>query len=120
MSASIASRHIALACAGVTRTLAVERGMRVTLGERVVEVVLHPRDADGWRAVGTGAVAGAQEVVAERAGTAWQVGVVLDMHAAFGVQVIVETAGVQRRHAWRKVAQEDQRLRIFVHQLPVG
>ena len=51
MSASIASRHIALACAGVTRTLAVERGMRVTLGERVVEVVLHPRDADGWRAV---------------------------------------------------------------------
>ena len=39
-----------LACAGVTRTLAVE-GARVRLGERAMQVVLHPCDADGWRAV---------------------------------------------------------------------
>jgi len=54
VAASIASRRIALACAGVTRALAIERaprGLRVRVGERVVEVVLHPVDADGWRAV---------------------------------------------------------------------
>jgi geranyl-CoA carboxylase alpha subunit len=48
---SVATRRLSLACAGVTRALAVERGTRVRLGERVVDVVLHPRDADGWRAV---------------------------------------------------------------------
>ena len=47
---SVASRRIVLACAGVTRTLAVE-GARVRLGERVLQVVPHPRDADGWRAI---------------------------------------------------------------------
>ena len=54
IAASIAQRRIALACAGVTRALAVERagrGARVRLGERVVSVVLHPCDADGWRAI---------------------------------------------------------------------
>ena len=50
IAASVASRRLALACAGVTRTLAVE-GARVHLGERVLRVVLHPCDADGWRAV---------------------------------------------------------------------
>ena len=54
VAASIASRRIALACAGVTRALAVERAGRVTrvrVGERVVEVALQGVDADGWRAV---------------------------------------------------------------------
>ncbi len=54
VAASVASRRLVLACAGVTRTLAVEpaaRGARVRLGERVAEVVLHPLDADGWRAI---------------------------------------------------------------------
>ena len=51
LSASVASRRIALVCAGVTRALAVEAGGRVRVGERVLHVVLHPRDADGWRAV---------------------------------------------------------------------
>ena len=47
----VASRRLALACEGVTRALAVEGGVRVRVGERVLDVVLHPRDADGWRAV---------------------------------------------------------------------
>ena len=47
---SVASRRIALACAGETRRLAVA-GPRVRVGERDVEVRLHPVDADGWRAV---------------------------------------------------------------------
>ncbi len=51
LAPSIASRRIALACAGVTRALVVDAGRRVHLGERVVDVVLHRRDADGWRAV---------------------------------------------------------------------
>ena len=51
LSASVASRRIGLVCAGVTRALAVEAGGRVRVGERVLHVVLHPRDADGWRAV---------------------------------------------------------------------
>jgi len=50
MAASVASRRIVLACAGVTRTLAVA-GARVRMGERELHVVLHPCDADGWRAV---------------------------------------------------------------------
>jgi len=50
MAASVASRRIVLACAGVTRTLAVA-GTRVRMGERGLHVVLHPCDADGWRAV---------------------------------------------------------------------
>ena len=51
LSASVASRRIALACAGAARSLAVEAGGRVLVGERVLRVVLHPCDADGWRAV---------------------------------------------------------------------
>ena len=51
LAASVATRRLLLACAGVTRSLAVERGARVTLGERVLEVRLHAPDADGWRAV---------------------------------------------------------------------
>ena len=47
---SVASRRLALACADVTRTLAVA-GARVRMGEREVDVVLHPCDADGWRGV---------------------------------------------------------------------
>jgi geranyl-CoA carboxylase alpha subunit len=47
---SVASRRIALACAGETRTLAVA-GTRVGIGERHVEVRLHAVDGDGWRAV---------------------------------------------------------------------
>ena len=50
VAASVASRGIRLACAGVTRALAVA-GSRVRVGERDVAIVLHPRDADGWRAV---------------------------------------------------------------------
>jgi len=50
MALGIASRRVALACAGVTRALAVA-GTRVRVGEREVDVVLHPADADGWRAV---------------------------------------------------------------------
>ena len=50
VAASVAWRRVALACAGVTRTLAVA-GTRVGVGGRDVEVVLHPCDADGWRAV---------------------------------------------------------------------
>jgi geranyl-CoA carboxylase alpha subunit len=50
LAPSIAARRVRLACAGVTRTLAVE-SERVRVGERTVEVVLHPCDADGWRAV---------------------------------------------------------------------
>jgi geranyl-CoA carboxylase alpha subunit len=50
VAASVSSRRLALACAGVTRTLAVA-GTRVSLGDRVVDVVLHAPDADGWRAV---------------------------------------------------------------------
>ena len=51
LAASVASRRVVLACAGVTRTLAVEAGTRVHLGDRALTVVLHPRDDDGWRAV---------------------------------------------------------------------
>ena len=51
LPSSVATRRVVLACAGVTRALAVERGTRVRLGDRLVDVVLHPRDADGWRAV---------------------------------------------------------------------
>ncbi len=50
-AASVATRRVQLACAGVVRTLAVEAGRRVRDGERSCEVVLHPCDADGWRAV---------------------------------------------------------------------
>jgi geranyl-CoA carboxylase alpha subunit len=46
----VASRRVALACAGVTRVLAVA-GTRVRVGEREIDVVLHPVGADGWRAV---------------------------------------------------------------------
>ena len=48
---SVATRRIVLACAGVTRALAVERGTRVHCGDRVVDVVLQAPDADGWRAI---------------------------------------------------------------------
>ena len=54
VAASIATRGLALACAGVTRALAVGhagRATRIRIGERVVDVVLHAVDADGWRAV---------------------------------------------------------------------
>ena len=51
LPASVATRRIALACAGFTRALAVERGTRVRLGDRAIDVLLHPCDADGWRAV---------------------------------------------------------------------
>ena len=51
LAASVAARRVVLACAGVTRTLAVEAGTRVRTGERLLHVVLHPCDADGWRAV---------------------------------------------------------------------
>jgi geranyl-CoA carboxylase alpha subunit len=50
VAASVASRRIALACAGVTRALAVE-GARVRVGDRIIEVTLEAPDADGWRAV---------------------------------------------------------------------
>ena len=50
-AASIATRRVALACAGVTRTLAVERGAHVRVGERTLHLALHAPDADGWRAV---------------------------------------------------------------------
>ena len=50
VAASVASRRIALACAGVTRALAVE-GARVRVGERVIEVTLEAADGDGWRTV---------------------------------------------------------------------
>ena len=50
-AASVASRRVVLACAGVSRTLAVEAGARVRMGDRAMSVVLHPVDADGWRAV---------------------------------------------------------------------
>ena len=50
LAASVASRRITLACAGVTRALAVE-GARVRVGDRIVEVTLEAPDADGWRAV---------------------------------------------------------------------
>jgi biotin carboxyl carrier protein len=50
MAASVASRRIVLACAGLTRTLAVT-GARVRVGDRELHVVLHPCDVDGWRAV---------------------------------------------------------------------
>ncbi len=48
---SVATRRLALACAGVTRTLTVEAGSHVRVGERVLHVVLHACDPDGWRAV---------------------------------------------------------------------
>ena len=54
VAASIATRGLALACGGVTRALAVGhagRATRARVGERVIEVVLHAVDADGWRAV---------------------------------------------------------------------
>jgi len=47
---SVVARRVALSCAGVTRALAVA-GARVRVGERDIDVVLHPADADGWRAV---------------------------------------------------------------------
>ena len=50
MAPSVASRRITLACAGEARALAVA-GTRVGEGERIVDVVLHTPDADGWRAV---------------------------------------------------------------------
>ena len=51
LATSVAARRVVLACAGATRTLAVEAGTRVHLGDRMRTVVLHPRDGDGWRAV---------------------------------------------------------------------
>ena len=51
LARSLAVRRVVLACASGTRALAVERGARVRLGERVIDVVLHPVDADGWRAI---------------------------------------------------------------------
>ena len=50
VAAGVASRRITLACAGVTRALAVE-DTRVRVGDRLVEVTLDAPDADGWRAV---------------------------------------------------------------------
>jgi geranyl-CoA carboxylase alpha subunit len=50
MAASVASRRLTLACAGVTRALAVE-GPSVRIGERELHVVVHPCDGQGWRAV---------------------------------------------------------------------
>jgi len=50
VAASVASRRIVLACAGVTRRLVVA-GPCVRVGERELGVRLHPADADGWRAV---------------------------------------------------------------------
>jgi len=50
VAASVAARRVALACADATRVLVVE-GARVRVGEREFAVVLHPRDADGWRAI---------------------------------------------------------------------
>jgi len=50
VAASVATRRLVLACAGVTRALAVA-GLRVRVGERDLEVALHPCDADGWRAI---------------------------------------------------------------------
>ena len=50
VAASVASRRITLACAGVTRALAVE-GARVRVGGRVVDVQFEAPDADGWRAI---------------------------------------------------------------------
>jgi len=44
----VASRRVSLACAGVTRALAVA-GPRVRVGERELAVRLHAADADGWR-----------------------------------------------------------------------
>ena len=57
MASSVASRRITLACAGVTRRLAVE-GTRVNVGERVVDVALQAPDDDGWRAVDVDGVRG--------------------------------------------------------------
>ena len=51
LARSVAARRVALACAGVARTLAVEAGSRVRIGERVLHVVVHAPDSDGWRAV---------------------------------------------------------------------
>jgi geranyl-CoA carboxylase alpha subunit len=51
LALSIASRRLSLACGGVTRSLAVAGAARVRVGERELHVALHPRDADGWRAV---------------------------------------------------------------------
>ena len=50
VAASVAPRRVTLACAGVTRALAVA-GTSVRLAERELDVLLHPVDADGWRAV---------------------------------------------------------------------
>ena len=57
MASSVASRRITLACAGVTRRLAVA-GTRVSVGERVVDVALQAPDDDGWRAVDVDGVRG--------------------------------------------------------------
>ena len=53
VAASVASRRIALACAGVDARAGGRRRRRAcACGERVVDVVLHRApDADGWRAV---------------------------------------------------------------------
>ena len=57
MATSVASRRITLACAGVTRKLAVA-GTRVSVDARVVDIVLHAPDEDGWRAVDVDGVRG--------------------------------------------------------------
>ena len=49
VASSVAARRVRLACAGTTRALAVA-GTRVRAGDRELDVVLHPVDADGWRA----------------------------------------------------------------------
>jgi len=55
VAASVASRRLQLNCAGTTCAMTIEAlasgGARVRLADRPWHVVLHARDADGWRAV---------------------------------------------------------------------
>ena len=72
------------------------------------------------RAPGSDALAGPQKIIAEGARASRQFGIVLHVKAAFRVQMIVEPGRIERRHAGGRLTHKDNRLRVFVHQFPVG
>src|ERR1017187_6735609 len=75
-------------------------------GIRMAEIELE-------RAAGTLRVAGTKEKIAEGAGAEGEIGIVRNVEAAFGVEVIEDAGRVQHGEAGRNLAEEEQRLGVF-------